>query len=209
MRHGERVDEHPAFAKEFYSAVRANGGIGLHDPPLTPDGWLQASEAGKRLKKGGVNCKVIFASPFIRTIETAIEISKVLEKPIVIHYGLSMCAAYIKENGIDDDTFVDSKVLQEKYPGSNIHHDATNGGRYWREIALESFEQTVHELVGEHIAGSDVVVVTHREGIRDITGNCCDQHIVKTPYCTIVKLRPVAHGTYTVEDRDLHRETTS
>lgn len=78
-RHGNRLD----FLKPewFNTAARR------YDPPLYDDGFIQARELGERLQ--GENITHIFASPFLRTIQTAHEVAAILDLPIKLEAGLS------------------------------------------------------------------------------------------------------------------------
>ncbi|MEM7554417.1 MAG: histidine phosphatase family protein [Cyanobacteria bacterium P01_A01_bin.84] len=58
-----------------------------YDPPLSEDGFQQAQLLAKRLY--GKNITHIFASPFLRTIQTAHAIADVLDLPIYLETGLS------------------------------------------------------------------------------------------------------------------------
>lgn len=72
-RHGERMDH-------VDPSVRGP------DPRLSPTGIQQAKETGDRLGNEGITR--IFASPFLRTIETAHYIAEMLDLPISIDWGL-------------------------------------------------------------------------------------------------------------------------
>jgi broad specificity phosphatase PhoE len=58
-----------------------------YDPPLSDDGIIQAQQLAKRLK--GEKIAHIFASPFLRTIQTANAVAEVLNLPIKLETGLS------------------------------------------------------------------------------------------------------------------------
>lgn len=77
VRHGNRVD----FATADWGETAARP----HDPPLSADGVVQAREVGKRLKTEPI--AHLFASPFLRTVETAAEISRELNLPVKIEDG--------------------------------------------------------------------------------------------------------------------------
>lgn len=78
-RHGNRLD--------FVNPEWFNTAARRYDPPLSEDGFVQAAELAQRLKGEDINH--IFASPFLRTIQTATEIAKVLNLPIKLEAGLS------------------------------------------------------------------------------------------------------------------------
>ena len=78
-RHGNRLD--------FVNPEWFNTADKRYDPPLSEDGFVQAAELGQRLKREQIDH--IFASPFLRTIQTATEIAQVLNLPIKLEAGLS------------------------------------------------------------------------------------------------------------------------
>jgi broad specificity phosphatase PhoE len=74
-RHGERIDQvDPSWR-------RRNG----HDPHLSATGVRQAIATGERLRGEGI--RRIYASPFVRTVETAQHIAHVLDLPVWIEQG--------------------------------------------------------------------------------------------------------------------------
>mmetsp|Transcript_19582 Transcript_19582/g.47832 ORF Transcript_19582/g.47832 Transcript_19582/m.47832 type:complete len:571 (+) Transcript_19582:157-1869(+) len=78
-RHGEREDH--VNPKWYLNAPN------VFDPPLSNKGFKQASELGIRLKNE--NITHIIASPFTRTIQTAVEVAKHLGLKIHIDMGLA------------------------------------------------------------------------------------------------------------------------
>lgn len=78
-RHGNRLD--------FVNPDWFNTAERPYDPPLSEDGIVQARELGERL--GGENIQHIFASPFLRTVQTAHQVAQILDLPIKIEAGLS------------------------------------------------------------------------------------------------------------------------
>ena len=78
-RHGNRLD--------FVNPEWFNTAARRYDPPLSEDGLMQAMELAQRLKPENINH--IFASPFLRTIQTANQVAQVLNLPIKLEAGLS------------------------------------------------------------------------------------------------------------------------
>ncbi|MEO1428430.1 MAG: histidine phosphatase family protein [Cyanobacteria bacterium J06633_8] len=58
-----------------------------YDPPLSDDGMVQAQQLANRLKTEQIHH--IFASPFLRTVQTASAVASVLDLPIKLETGLS------------------------------------------------------------------------------------------------------------------------
>lgn len=77
-RHGNRIDfVNPDW---FLTAERP------YDPHLSDDGHLQAKQLANRLKLETISH--IFASPFLRTVQTAGPIAQALNLPIKLEWGL-------------------------------------------------------------------------------------------------------------------------
>ncbi|MDJ0619111.1 MAG: histidine phosphatase family protein [Calothrix sp. MO_192.B10] len=78
-RHANRLDfVNPEW---FLTAERR------YDPPLSDDGMVQAQQLAQRLKNEKIDH--IFASPFLRTVQTANAIAQTLDLPIKLETGLS------------------------------------------------------------------------------------------------------------------------
>ena len=78
VRHGNREDfQNPGWAR---TAQRP------YDPALSADGETQAQEVGLSLRAEPIDC--IFASPFLRTIQTASHIADALDLPVYLEPGI-------------------------------------------------------------------------------------------------------------------------
>lgn len=78
-RHGQRADVDPGWADD---ADR------VHDPPLTDHGRWEAWRLGRRLDATGVAFDAVYASPFLRCVETADEICRELDCTFSLEPGL-------------------------------------------------------------------------------------------------------------------------
>ncbi|HLO49895.1 MAG TPA: histidine phosphatase family protein [Kamptonema sp.] len=77
-RHGNRIDfVNPDW---FLTAEKP------YDPHLSEDGHIQAKQLAKRLK--GESITHIFASPFLRTVQTANHVAEMLDLPIKLEWGI-------------------------------------------------------------------------------------------------------------------------
>jgi len=77
-RHGNRAD--------FVNPAWHRGAQRPHDPELSPDGVEQARELGRRLRGAGI--RHIFASPFLRTVETASYVADALDLSVKVERGV-------------------------------------------------------------------------------------------------------------------------
>ncbi|MCZ0902379.1 histidine phosphatase family protein, partial [Microcoleus sp. HI-ES] len=57
-----------------------------YDPHLSEDGHIQAKQLANRLKGEGISH--IFASPFLRTVQTANHVANALDLSIKLEWGL-------------------------------------------------------------------------------------------------------------------------
>lgn len=77
-RHGNRIDfVNPDW---FLTAEQP------YDPHLSADGHIQAKQLANRLKGAGISH--IFASPFLRTVQTANYAAEALDLPLKLEWGL-------------------------------------------------------------------------------------------------------------------------
>ena len=77
-RHGNRVD--------FMDPTWRRSASRPEDPPLSPDGVEQARELGHRLAGEGI--AHVFASPFLRAVQTASCVAEAVDAPIRIEHGV-------------------------------------------------------------------------------------------------------------------------
>ena len=80
VRHGQRRDS----VDSDWEAVADR----VHDPPLTELGRWAAWRVGQRFVESGVEFSAVYASPFIRAVETADEICREIETTFELERGL-------------------------------------------------------------------------------------------------------------------------
>jgi broad specificity phosphatase PhoE len=78
VRHAERID--------FIDSKWRSTAERPDDPYLSDKGFAQAQKLAGRLVDEGIG--LIFASPFLRTLQTALPVARALDLPIKIEYGL-------------------------------------------------------------------------------------------------------------------------
>ncbi|WP_017324259.1 histidine phosphatase family protein [Synechococcus sp. PCC 7336] len=148
-RHGNRQDfADPDWHK---TALRP------HDPALSADGVVQAKELGQRLVGEGID--YIFASPFLRTIETAHHVAEALDLPIALEEGLS--------EFLNPDWFAQRpellrmETLRQFYPRVDPTYRARVRAMFPEtgEEALARAGQTAQVLATEF--GEDILLIGH------------------------------------------------
>lgn len=157
IRHGERLDEIDPLSwvqqvDEMYSKARRNSvtlrskHCAFADAPLTPNGVTMAQDMAisfkKKLDDDGVvasELKCIYSSRLLRAVQTAYEVARVLELPLVISAHLSCTAQAVTsyhnekvhacehgaKHGWEGFEFLSMSELASHCPGVQLYsHDA-------------------------------------------------------------------------------------
>ncbi len=148
-RHGNRLD---FINPEWFDTARRR-----YDPPLSVDGFVQAAELGQRLKQENI-CH-IFASPFLRTIQTANEIAQVLNLPIKLEAGLSEW--YNPKWMTEKPEIHPQDFLTTEYPLIDWNYKSYLTAQYpeRRADVYRRTEKTVKQLVSQF--SKDILIVGH------------------------------------------------
>ncbi|MCU0518756.1 MAG: histidine phosphatase family protein [Oscillatoria sp. Prado101] len=158
-----------------------------YDPPLSPDGEEQARALAKRM--AGESIAHIFASPFLRTVQTAHAVAEVLDLLVKVESGLSewlnpewmpampekLSLEALAERFPKIDTSYTSRVLAE-YP-------ETGDG------ALERAALTAKRLAGEF--PKDILLVGHGASVLGATmglAGRAGEPELKVALCSLFKL---------------------
>lgn len=148
-RHGNRLD--------FVNPEWFNTAVRPYDPPLSEDGLEQAKQLGQRLV--GEKIAHIFASPFLRTVQTANEVADALDLPLKLESGLSewLNPAWMPTA----PERMPLELLQERFP--RIDRDYTSRVKvHYPETSDKVFQrtaETVQRLTKEF--SEDILLVGH------------------------------------------------
>ena len=176
-RHGNRLD---FVNPEWFNTARRR-----YDPPLAEDGFVQAVELGQRLKQENIGH--IFASPFLRTIQTASEIAQILDLPIKLESGLGEWrnAEWMTEV----PEIHPQDVLTEKYPAIDWNYSSYLIPNY-PETKKELNQRTaitIQKLVAEY--SEDILIVGHGASVYGATlGLIDDIPEDKVALCSLTKI---------------------
>ena len=156
-RHGNRLD----FVRpEWFNTAERR-----YDPPLSNDGTIQAQELAARLKSE--NIAHIFASPFLRTIQTANEVARVLNLPIKLEAGL---CEWLNPNWMDETPQTHpQEFLAQQYPLIDWSYKSYIQPQY-PETETRLYERTaktVKHLVQEY--SEDILIVGHGGSVLGTT----------------------------------------
>lgn len=163
-RHGNRLD---FVEPEWFNTAKRR-----YDPPLYQDGFIQARELGQRLKNE--NISHIFASPFLRTIQTANEIAAILDLPIKLEAGLSEWhnIAWMSEAPeIHPEDF-----LKSEYPRIDWSYESYILPRYpeTKEDVNLRIKNTVSQLLQDF--SDDILLVGHGASVWGATVGLVPAH---------------------------------
>lgn len=176
-RHGNRLD--------FVNPEWFNTAERPYDPPLSEDGVLQAKQLGQRLI--GESIAHIFASPFLRTVQTASRVADALDLPIKLESGLSewLNPAWMKT----EPERLPLDVLQERFPRIDPSYTSRVIARYpeTNDQVLDRTSETVQRLVAEF--SQDILLVGHGASVVGTTqGLVGGTPEVNAALCCLVKL---------------------
>lgn len=177
VRHGNRED----FNNPGWS-VKAER---PHDPALSPDGEQQAQELGASLRRQSIDR--IYASPYLRTIQTASHIADALDLPIRLEPGLGECLPALREMPL----IISEEERARRFTRIDPVHTPLYQPTFPEPepTAHQRAAQTVRALADHH-AGENLLFVTHASPIvgivRHLTGT---QEKISVPLCGLFTLR--------------------
>jgi broad specificity phosphatase PhoE len=159
-----------------------------YDPPLSEDGMVQAQQLANRLK--GENIAHIFASPFLRTVQTAIAVAEVLDLPVKLETGLS---EWLNPVWMTEEPHkLSTPALAELFPRIDISYTPCIPAKYPEtyEQMLERSGQTVRCLTTE-FSPEDILLVGHGASVLGATIGLVGEIArteVKANLCCLVKV---------------------
>eukprot|EP01084_Bolivina_argentea_P229242 386964_1 len=191
MRHAEKSG--------FYLTGKWNAALGCPkdrawDCPITEMGKYQAHQAALNLKNKHNTIKRIICSPFIRCVETALEIEKCLHIPISIDYCLceelrkqwfqwsSFSKIYLKHSDL-------SKKYQYKFGLHSICATPTNyeiNGEYRSEIISKT-------LTKEYLMYHQTLFITHGGICNHVVSKLTSVYPGPVKYCSCAQIQIDGH----------------
>jgi broad specificity phosphatase PhoE len=159
-----------------------------YDPPLSDDGMVQAQQLAKRLKTE--NIAHIFASPFLRTVQTANAVAEVLDLRIKLETGLSewLNPAWMTE----EPERLPILALAELFPRIDTSYTPRIAAKYpeTHEKVRERSGQTARCLSVEFFP-EQILLVAHGAsvlgGAMGLVGEIAKTE-VKASLCSLVKV---------------------
>ncbi len=156
-----------------------------YDPHLAKDGIKQAQELGERLKLEKITH--IFSSPFLRTVETAYEVAKILDLPIKLEAGL---AEWLNPNWMDHDPEIRSpETLAENYPLIDLNYSSRVIPQYpeTEEIVNQRTAEIAQKLACEF--EGELLFVGHGASVLGTAQGLLGKPLnIRASFCCLTKL---------------------
>lgn len=155
------------------------------NPGLSPDGMEQAKALGQHFIEE--NIQHIFASPFLRTVQTAHYVAEAIALPVKIEAGLSefLSLAFISLT----PEILSLSTLKQRFPRIDLDYTSRVTVRYpeSEEVMLARSRQTIRELAREF--PENFLIVTHSSPVACMSQELLQQKIkIRRPLCGLVKL---------------------
>ncbi|EAZ90524.1 histidine phosphatase family protein [Crocosphaera chwakensis] len=176
-RHGNRLD----FVKPdwFNTAQRR------YDPPLSEDGFIQAKQLGQRLQYEKIGH--IFASPFLRTIQTASEVAKLLDIPIKLEAGIG---EWHNPQWMSETPEIHPRELLEKdYSYIDWNYTSYRVPKYpeMEVTMMTRMAEVIEQLVSQY--SDDILLVGHGASVMGlIQGLTQELPVFQPSLCCLSKL---------------------
>lgn len=176
-RHGNRLD--------FVNPQWFDVAVRRYDPPLSEDGVIQARELAVRLKLEKI--AHIFASPFLRTIQTANQVAQVLNLPIKLEAGLS---EWLNVNWMDEAPETHPQEwLAERYSSIDWNYNSFVQPQY-PETETQLYQRTaktIQTLVQEF--SEDILIVGHADSVLGTSKGLVRENLTfKVSLCSLTKI---------------------
>ncbi len=156
-----------------------------YDPPLSEDGVIQARELGKRLKSESI--ARIFASPFLRTVQTAHEVAEILDLPIQLEAGL--CEWLNPDWMPRMPERLSLETLTEKYSRINLNYSSAIVPEYpeSQEMVMQRTAKTARLLAEKY--SDNILLVGHGASVLGTSAGLLQEHpTINATFCCLVKL---------------------
>ena len=159
-----------------------------YDPPLSDDGMVQAQQLARRLKKEKI--AHIFASPFLRTVQTANAVAEMLNLLIKLETGLSewLNPVWMTE----EPERLSTPALADLFPRIDTSYTSRIAAKFpeTHEKVRERSGQTARCLATEFFP-EDILLIAHGAsvlgGAMGLVGEIAKTE-VKASLCSLVKV---------------------
>jgi len=172
-RHGNRID----FVDPTW--------VG-YDPYLSPDGILQAEATGRRLKRETIHH--IFASPFLRAVQTANCIAEELDLEIKIEYGFS---EWLNADWFDEiPQCIPMEELVKRFPRVNASYVSAIIPKFPENYGMAANRSgEAARIIADLYCESNLLFVGHGLSVHGIIAGLFPEHPEISPgLCSLTKI---------------------
>jgi broad specificity phosphatase PhoE len=191
VRHGNRED--------FSNRDWAKSAERPYDPGLSEDGARQAQEAGLSLRDRPVHR--IYASPYLRTIQTANHIADVVDLPVRLELGIGEILPNIQEAPL----LLSDDERRQRFARLDFSYTSAYQPVY-PQVEIEAHKQaaeTVQRIADLH-PDENIIFVTHASPVIGIVRHLTNTHEpIKVPLCSIFTLSRNGSGWQLVKGSDV------
>ncbi|MBN2302552.1 MAG: histidine phosphatase family protein [Lentisphaerae bacterium] len=186
IRHGHRLD----FVDPDWMATAARP----LDSPLSKDGEQQATETGKKLQPEQIN--LVYASPFLRTVQTASLIAMELALPIRIEAGLA--EMFLEQWFPHNPDLPTADVLRKQFPGIDAHYNSTVIPTYpeTEDNATIRMANAVESIIRN--SEGNLALITHGGSISRFCRKIAPNKTVYPTFCCLIELK-WSDGVWTIK----------
>lgn len=192
VRHAERADEAPL---ENIGSIKWDINKRRHDPPLTRRGEEQARIAAKYIvdmcknctdERGQYNFEVVHTSQLLRCTQTAAALARELgDAPLRVDAGLAACAKRCRLAAAAGKDLPLASLAELIKAAASHKIEVAPCVRPPPEKADCLFIDTLEELARQQRGIGGLLVVTHREGIRELDRRAGEVRSMAMPYCVV------------------------
>lgn len=177
VRHGNRQD--------FVDPQWRDTAERPHDPGLSPDGLVQAKEVARRIASEQIDH--MFASPYLRTVQTAHLIAKALGLPIKLEHGIS---EYLNPKWFSQQPeLLPLEVLTPQFPQLDSAYRSRRFAQFPETDpgAMARAGETARHLAAEF--SGNLLFIGHGASVLGATRGLLQHKIdFAVPLCSLVKL---------------------
>jgi broad specificity phosphatase PhoE len=192
-RHGERRDT--------VDPDWATGADRPHDPPLTDHGRWQSEQVGTRLETTGIDA--IYASPFLRAVETASSIADRLSLPVYLEDGL---CEHLNHDWFEAAPEVLSRAtLAREFDPVSLDHGSVVDPTFpetGAEAAERAAEAARRLLEREQEGDRELLLVGHGLTVGGVATGLTEADRIDTPLCGLCRLERTEAGWKVMESAD-------
>jgi len=155
------------------------------DPGLSADGIQQAKELAQRIATEKIDR--LFASPFLRTVQTADYIGAALDLPIEVESGAAECL-HFPFCSIQPE-ILPLETLAKQFPRLDLNYHSRVSVAYpeTKQTAKQRAAETIKQLTTEFTG--NILIVTHGATLVNMTRELVgSQAKIRSSLCCLVKL---------------------